>query len=239
MKIEPFSPRFYAIAGAGLAACAIAAVAVAFFWSSPRLPWSTASPEAEPGALLGGEPDAYSATVTRTFAGASETRTEVIRVARKGDWTRQEWNDGGRRFASIVRPDLGIVFVVDLDGNVYVEQPLAGEAAADGEVTGDEVERLVTAGEAVTVAREKIGAERLAGYACDVYRSRIESPLGGVSESKVWEAPDLGGLVLRSELVGPDGSRATTELTDLSLEPDPTVFEVPPTAQRVDALGVR
>src|SRR3712207_8070457 len=45
------------------------------------------------------------------------------RVARRGEWRRQEWVEGGRRLASVARPDLGLTLLVDLDRNLYVERP--------------------------------------------------------------------------------------------------------------------
>jgi outer membrane lipoprotein-sorting protein len=179
----------------------------------------------------GGEPEAYSATVRRRTGGGEAVET---RVARRGDLSRHEWVEDGRRFASIDRPDRGVVLVVDLDRNVYVERPAA--AAPEGTaLTGDEVEALLAGTGAPSVARERAGEETVDGHPCVVYRTRIAGA-AGTSIATVWEAQDLGGLAVRSETVDPDGTKATTELVDVRLDADPSLFEPPAGARRVDGL---
>ena len=58
----------------------------------------------------------------------------------------------------------------------------------------------------------------------------------GAAVATVWEARDLAGLAIRSETVDPDGARTTTELVDVRLDPDPSLFEPPAGAERVDRL---
>lgn len=240
MSRGPFSARFYTAVGLALAVAAVAVFAVALRYG--RLPAEggpAPAPRRSESVPTGGEPEAYSATVTRRFEHAGESRTLVTRVARRGDWVRTEWTEGGRRMASIVRPDLGTLLLVDLDENVYHERPLAAPPAeeAGDALGGEEVESLVAGGAGATATRERAGTESVAGYDCVVYRSRIESPLGGVAESTVWEATDLDGLAVRSELHGADGSLATTALDEIHLDPDPLLFEPPAGARRVEGPG--
>jgi hypothetical protein len=228
-----------ALAIALLFAGALAAVAI-LLRSKPAAPVEPPGKAAlDAGAPSGGEPDAYSAVVTRRFERDGAERTTETRVARRSDLSRQEWTESGRHLAAIVRPDRGVALLVDLDKNVYVEQPLLGAAAPAGSdagsLTGDEVEALVAeAGSGTTVTRERAGEETVGGYVCTVFRSRAEAPGGGVTESTVWEAKELGGLAVRSELRGPDGALAVTELGDVRLDPDPALFEAPTGARRVD-----
>ena len=79
---------------------------------------------------LAGEPQHYSATVVRTVEGGG--RTEV-RVARSGDMRSSEWNQDGETRVSIWRPDLGRVFLLSLERQVYVESDL-GEHPQPGKV---------------------------------------------------------------------------------------------------------
>ena len=234
MTREAFTPRLYAGAGAILAACAVAAVVATFYWGH-----APGAEEPVPGERRavdtprGGEPDVYAAIVTRRVEGLGDARVETSRVARNGDLTRDEWSENDRRFASIVRPDLGVAWLVDLDSGTYVERPL-GEAVADGETSlaGEQVEALVGAAPLASVTRERAGTEQVAGYACTVYRSRVEAADGAVAVATVWEAADLGGLALRTELRDASGATVTTELSDLDLQPDPALFDLPSGARQ-------
>jgi hypothetical protein len=226
---EIFTPRLYAGAGALLAACAIAAVVAGSYWGrAPEVTDPIPGERQAADAPRGGEPESYAATVTRRIEVAGEARVETSRVARNGDLTRADWSENGRRFVSIVRPDLGLAWLVDLDGATYVERPL-GQAAAYGEgpLDGEQVEALVGALPVASVARERAGTERVAGYDCTIYRSRIGAAEGGSAEATVWEADEIGGLALKTELRDASGATVTTELSDLDLAPDPSLFELP------------
>lgn len=203
---------------------------------SPTAPVQPPDAQAlDESAPTGGEPDAYGATVTRRFEQGDDVRTSETKLARRGDLSRMEWSESGRRFVSILRPDRGVSILVDLDKNVYAEQPIIPTNAGEtGALTGEQVEALVAkAGSGATVARERTGEETVDGHVCIVYRSRIEAPGGGVTESTVWEAKDLGGLALRSEMRGPDGAVLVTEMRDIALDPEPSLFEPPAQARRV------
>jgi hypothetical protein len=235
------SPATTTVAIALLVAGALAAVAILVRYErgTPDGPPPPGSPP-DASAPSGGEPDAYSATVTRRFERGGATVTTETRVARIADLSRQEWTESGRRLAAILRPDRGVELLVDLDRNVYAEHALVGpDQPAAAALTGDDVEALAAeAASGATVSRERAGEETVDGRACVVYRSRVEAPDGGVTESTVWEAKELGGLAIRSESRGPDGSVATTVLSDVRLDPDPSLFEPPAGARRVDAVDV-
>lgn len=193
-----------------------------------------------PGAPSGAEPGAYRATIVRTVErNGQRTVTETF-FARRGDWVRQEWLEGERKLAAIVRPDRETTILVDLARNLYVEQPIPPDPriGAGGKALSAEDVELMFAGteSAFAVDRERIGSETVAGHPCVVYRSRIASALGGASTSTVWEAEDLDGLVVRSELKDPDGALVTVELRDVRMDPEPELFDAPPTARRVDRL---
>jgi hypothetical protein len=236
--VTPFAPRAYTLVA--ILACVAGAATVWLFRGDVRLPGSAPEAPAIRNAPSGGGPAAYAATITRRVEGEGETATMVMRFARDGELTRDEWSENGKRYAAISRPDRGVAWLVDLDRSVYVERPLGAtdeDDAEDGDpLAGADVEQLVASGPAATVARRLAGNERVDGYACTVYASTIESPGGGVSEARVWEADDLEGLALRSETIGPNGARVTTNVENVDLRPDPSEFELPTGAQRVEAL---
>ena len=191
----------------------------------PGRPRDEASP-------TGAEPESFSCVVARSFEGGA---TYEALYARDGVRSREEWTEGGRRLALIARPDLGRVYLLDVAANTYSDRPSA-PAAPDAALGGEDVEMMFPEpGAETVVSRERVGSETTAGHECVVYHSRIESVAGAASESTVWEAQDLGGLAIRSELRGPDGSRAVSELRDIKVPADGALFELPPGATPVDA----
>jgi hypothetical protein len=195
-------------------------------------------PPPAPATLAGREPDSYSATVVRSFEKDGQQTLAESRVARDGGLRRDEWVENGRRFAALVRPDLGTSFLIDLDRNVYVETPLAPPQPDESELNGDAIEKLFLGSTPeATVERTHSGTEVVDGHPCEIVRSRIEAESGGVSEGTVWEASDFGGLVIRSEVRGPFGDLVVTALRDIRVPADPSHFELPPGARRVEGIG--
>lgn len=221
----------------GVAIVAVAAIGGAALFVRERGPATdapaAASAARDANAPSGGEPDVYIATVRRRVADGGGERVVETRVARRGDLRRHEWTEGEQRYATILRPDRGVVLLADLGKNVYLEQPL--EATPAEGLTGEQVEALVGGSGAPFATRERVGEETIDGHPCVVYRSRIEGA-AGAAVATVWEAKDLGGLAIRSETVDPDGVRTTTELVDLRPDPDPALFEPPAGASRVEQL---
>src|SRR5262249_32267495 len=75
--------------------------------------------ETEATAMLPtGEPEIYSATLTRTAVNGGWRQQEVSKVERRGDWRREDWTDPGGRRAQILRPDLGKGYILDLDRQI-------------------------------------------------------------------------------------------------------------------------
>src|SRR5436309_9764236 len=68
-----------------------------------------------------GEPEQYSARVVRIIEDGKSRETSVSREARSGEKHREEWTEEGQNRALIWRPDLGKIFLLDLDGRAYVE----------------------------------------------------------------------------------------------------------------------
>ena len=186
-------------------------------------------------APAGGEPDAWSATVVRTFDVDGVAQQSVAQFARLGDRTRTGWTEGDREFALVIRPDLGVSWTIDLSENSYTETPIGPDGApvATGDsdpLTAQQVEAAVAAGLAAdgfVARRERIGEEAIDGHKCVVYRSRLEALGGAASEATVWEASDFAGLAIRSEIRSESGQVVRTQLKQLQRDPDPSLFELP------------
>jgi hypothetical protein len=148
-----------------------------------------------------------------------------------------EWTEEEHQLATIVRPDLELTYLIDLDRNVYVEQSMAPTESVAEELDGETIERIFPeSGRGSTIERVRIGTDIVDGHPCAVYRSRIEMISGETMETTVWEAEDLGGLALRSETRSGLDSGVITELRDLQIPADASLFELPSGARRVEAL---
>jgi len=218
-------------------AVGLVAVALAGACSNRRASDAQPPVTVESGSPSGREPDSYSAISVRTLESGTERSSVEMRIARDAGRTRQEWTEGDRRFLALVRPDLERAFVVDLDKGVYVEQSLTPAPEEGSTLDGDAVEKLFHEGDpGASVERARSGTATIDGHTCQVFRSQITLPGGTTSEAFVWEADDLGGLAIRSEMREASGVRLVTELRDIRVPADPSLFELPAGARLVEAL---
>ncbi len=82
-------------------------------------------------------------------------------------------------------------------------------------------------GEKPKVERTKVGGETIDGHPCDKYRVVITLKDGTSQEGFIWNARDLGGMTIRSEVENKD-FKTTTELKKVVLgSSPPSVFEIP------------
>ena len=204
------------IAAAGVAAAVLAGGA--FLLNHRR---ATEPVDAGPS----GQPRSYRADVHRSTEGPDGSSSADETVAYDGDRARHEWTEAGRRYALITLPDGS--WLVDRDRNAYValgDTPVA----APGALTGEQIEALIRA-DASPGTSEPVSVERetLDGHPCRVVRTRLVGVSGGASESTIWSALDLDGLVIRAELADADGVRTVTELRNVTTTVDPGLFELP------------
>src|SRR5205085_7906022 len=65
--------------------------------------------------MAAGEPEVYSTTLTREAVDGQVREVTTSRVARRGDWRREQWEEAGGERALILRPDLGKGYLLDID----------------------------------------------------------------------------------------------------------------------------
>jgi hypothetical protein len=205
-----------------------------------------------------GEPQHYSATVVRTVLGGK--RTEV-RIARSGEMRREEWTQEGETRVIIWRPDLGRVFHLSVDRQLYVESDIDGEQqpANAPRPSGHGATSAIAEGEKgpanhpETVDRalgEEAGPERVEteglpdevvdGHTCRVLRRRASFVDGHVETALIFQARDLEGLAIRMETETEGGSgrvKVITERRDIRTEVSPEQFVIPADFRRVRSLG--
>ena len=82
-------------------------------------------------------------------------------------------------------------------------------------------------GEKPQVEKTKVGSETIDGHPCDKYKVVITTKDGTSQEGFIWNARDLGGMTIRSEVENKD-FRMTTDLKKIVLKSSPaSVFEIP------------
>ena len=208
--------------------------------------------------IAAGEPEVYAATINRAAADGAAQEAVVSRVARRGDWRREQWTEVGGERALILRPDLGKGYLLDLGHRVFVEfdyaagmpSPLTPKGAAR-ETTSDsdsqtpaalqagEVDRALSDAPApVQVETRVLADQTVQGYACQVVESRATFADGRVEITRSRRARDLDGLPLLIEVESAGGARFTVERRDIRLDVSPDEFTLPADFRRVERLPV-
>ena len=175
------------------------------------------------------EPDRYRATrITTTQHANGETHVTRVFIARDGEMRRHE---SGTGTVYLELPNAR--FVLLTGEKVYVDITSTPEIApTEEDITP---EWIVHSAEAGTTSYQKLGMEVVGGRNAEKYRITVNTPTSGsviVSETLLWIDEALQ-MPVRSEMKGSDGTRLTTELTDLSLDVDNRVFQVPEDYQKI------
>lgn len=182
------------------------------------------------------EPDNYQAVRKLTFIDA-EGNSKTIRttIARSGELRREATET---RSQPIVYLDSAQgSFILLPREKVYAQANDETEAAA-GQDEGEVERRIHT--EPVKVKYQKLGNEVLGNRNVTKYRIVNTSVDGIVSndETLVWVDESLG-MPVRTESNSSDKSRTTMELTEISLEFDKKVFELPSDYQKISIKEIR
>jgi outer membrane lipoprotein-sorting protein len=172
------------------------------------------------------EPERYQAirTITTTTADGKTVVTKTT-IARDGDRRRQESETLSKRIAYLDLPEGK--FVLLMDDKVYAD--LAGDlgspASEDEEITP---ERLLHDDTGAT-SYQNLGKEVVGGRNANKYKTVVNSSSAGnvsPSETLIWIDEALN-MPIRSETTSPDGTQITIELSNLTLEVDASLFQIP------------
>ncbi len=166
------------------------------------------------------QPDNYTATMV--------TMGIEMPMAKMGSKSRVE-NPMMNGVVTITEVGSGKVIMMSTAGKTFLEQ-----------VAQDEVPSIDDPG--VVVEKKKTGTETLDGHACvtyDIVLYKKDNPEEKY-RGRVWEAIDLGGLVIRNEMEVPEAKQAGGGTMVFSLKDvkigaaTPAMFEVPSDYRRVD-----
>ena len=178
------------------------------------------------------EPERYRATrkITNTTTDG-KTSVTTYAISKDGEFRRIEAEFVSRRLVFVQGPEGKFILVPD--EKVYMDQ---AEGAVPAQLFEDESspERLLHT-DSETSSYQKLGTELISGRKTNKYRVVVnESSAANVSSSEtlIWIDEALG-MPIRSETKSSDGSRSAMELSELSLEVDKKLFQVPADYKKV------
>jgi outer membrane lipoprotein-sorting protein len=185
------------------------------------------------------EPERYQAVRTITFTSATgESVTSRTVIAKDGPMRRDEYENKSSDNVVYLETDQGI-FVMLPRQKLYA--PLNPEPDPSGQEFPWEnsPERLLNT-ETVVSKYQTLGAEVIDGRSTSKYQTVNTLTQGIVSnnETLIWIDEQLG-LPIKSETTSADGSHTTMKLTDISLEVDKRLFQIPEGYEKVTGSVIR
>jgi outer membrane lipoprotein-sorting protein len=184
------------------------------------------------------EPERYRATRTITTAAANgQTLVTKNSIARDGKQRRDESDSTGQRVVYLTLADGRFVLLPDEKIYATVTNEDSNAAEQDAETSPD---RLLHT-ELVTPRFQKLGDETIAGRKMQKYRIVVNSSAGenvSVGETLLWFDEALH-MPVRTEISSPTGTRITTELSEVVLNVDPKLFEIPKDFQKIEFNKLR
>ena len=180
------------------------------------------------------EPDHYRATRTITITtAAGETRVTRTLIAKVGEL---------RRYESVTADDADkrIVYLYILEGRfvllpgekIYTDLALNNDAVPTEQ--DDTTPEALLHSDNISTSYQKIGPESIGGRNTTKYRIVVNNSTAGnvsVSETLIW-IDDLLHMPIRSETRSAEGGKVVMELSNIRLEVDQSVFQIPPDYKR-------
>ena len=182
------------------------------------------------------EPNRYRGIRTITIQTTNgETLVTKTLIARDGDMRRHEEETAGKKMVYLELPQGN--FVLLTDENVYAD--LANEtpptSGFDEEPTELSPERLMHTDGGTSTSYQRLGTEAIAGRNANKYRVIVNSSTPGsvsVNETLIWIDVDLS-MPVKSETKSADGTRVTMHLSEIALDVDRTLFQIPNNYEKV------
>ncbi|HEU4769458.1 MAG TPA: hypothetical protein VFS77_18980 [Pyrinomonadaceae bacterium] len=173
------------------------------------------------------EPDRYHATrIITVVTPNGETVVTKTLIARDGPLRREEFETASQRIVYLETGEGR--FVLLPEAKVYAAVTSDDEAAIDRESEESSPDRLLHL-EPISTSYQAMGTEVIAGRNARKYRVVVNnSTLENVTQNEtlIWIDETLN-MPVKSETKSADGARTTMELTDVGIDPDFGLFEVP------------
>lgn len=184
------------------------------------------------------EPERYRATRTTTIVSAAgQTFITKNSILRDGERRRDETETAGHRVVYLTLPEGRFVLLPDDKSFAAVTNEDLNAAEQESETSPD---RLLHT-ETITTRYEKLGAETVDGRNLQKYRVVVNNSTEknvSVGETFLWFDEALR-MPVKTESKSPDGTRTTTELSEVVLEVDKGLFEIPKDYRKIEFKELR
>ena len=173
------------------------------------------------------EPERYRATRTITsVAAGGKTTVAKSSTTKDGQMRRTETEVASKRLVFLNVPEG--TFILLPDEKVYANTS-SGEPVRGSPEGGELTPEKLLHDDIGSTGYQKLGAETLAGRNTNKYRVVVNSSnAANVSpyETLIWIDETLG-MPIKSETKSPDGAHVTMELSEITLDVDKAVFQIP------------
>lgn len=175
------------------------------------------------------EPERYRATRTISSVDANgKTTVTKTWIARDGELRRDESENAAQRVVHLVLPEGR--FVLLPEEKLFADVASAGEAqtSSDDEESDSSPDRLLHT-EPINTQYQRVGAETIGGRNAQKYRVVVNSAPGtnvSLSETVIWIDETLH-MPIKSETSSSDGARSVMELSEITLDVDRSLFQIP------------
>jgi len=187
------------------------------------------------------EPDRYRAIRNITVVGANgQTVITKNLIARDGELRRAESQVASKTIAYLERPEGKVVLLPNEKIYAEVTPDTSLPTNQDSETLERSPEGLLHA-DVGNTSYQKLGKEAIGQRRTDKYRVVVNAASAGsvsVSETLIWIDEALG-MPIRSETKSADGTRVLMELSDVSVEVDNVLFQIPKDYQKVTLIKFR
>jgi outer membrane lipoprotein-sorting protein len=181
------------------------------------------------------EPPSYRATRIITTVNANGQTVTRNSIARDGELRREESENNRQRVVYLTRPEGRFVLLPDEKFAIA-----ADEAAENEEPSETSPDRLLHT-EMVTPGYQKLGTEIVGGRNLQKYRVVVNNSAGenvSVGETLLWFDEALH-MPVKTEITSRNGTRITSELSDVVLKVDKSVFEIPKDYEKIEFNKLR
>ncbi len=175
----------------------------------------------------------YSAVRTIEAQGSSFQTTVYYEDSKE----RSEMNMNGQSMVTIMRPDLGVLWML-MPGGIYMEQPLdlSNPSMSPGQMP--QTPTFTDASQIVEFTEE--GREEINGFSTTRYRMRAENTDGSVVAGQIWLTEDNIAVQTRMSVEsGAQTGEILISLQDLKIGDQPdNLFEIPAGYQQFNVSGI-
>ncbi|HET8780838.1 MAG TPA: hypothetical protein VFM63_00360 [Pyrinomonadaceae bacterium] len=181
------------------------------------------------------EPEHYSATRTITTSGPNgEKYVFSTLIGRDGPTRRDESASEQTRIVYLDSPESRLILWPERKLYAVIDGYYAGPPEED-EPEDNSPDSLLHA-DPVGTMFQRLGVENIAGRSAVKFRVVVNSPVKEYvkpSESLIWIDSELN-IPIKTEMRSPDGVVIVNELSDITLQPDKQLFQIPAAYEKID-----